>query len=409
MTIADPDALRPIHPFPARMAPSIAMTELKANKGGRLKVLDPMVGSGTTIVLSKLMGHRAFGIDLDPLAVLQAQTWATTSLASELQNVAADVVDEARGMFPHVRLRDAYPPESSAETKKFIRYWFDATARRQLRAFNRAIEDAPPQHRVFLLTVLSRMIIAKNRGVSLAMDLAHSRPHKVYTQAPVMPLDEFSRSAERTIRDCPFVQSKRLPKSKFPDASVVCGDARKINMRGCQFDLILTSPPYLNAIDYMRCSKFALVWMGHDIENLRATRSLTIGSEVTLPANESAIITDTLRRIPARQKLVGRVRRILDRYVLDIGRVLSETSRLLVDGGHAVFVVGDSRIRGVFVSNSRIVELLAESSGLELVDRNRRELQANRRYMPPPKADSGKQMQARMGYEVILKFRRTAR
>jgi hypothetical protein len=34
-------------------------------------------------------------------------------------------------------------------------------------------------------------------------------------------------------------------------------------------DLIFTSPPHLNAIDYLRCSKFSLVWMGHSIAALR--------------------------------------------------------------------------------------------------------------------------------------------
>ena len=44
-------------------------------------------------------------------------------------------------------------------------------------------------------------------------------------------------------------------------------------------DLVVTSPPYLNAIDYLRGHKLSLVWMGHQIEELRELRSANIGSE----------------------------------------------------------------------------------------------------------------------------------
>jgi len=45
--------------------------------------------------------------------------------------------------------------------------------------------------------------------------------------------------------------------------------------------VVLTSPPYLNAIDYMRCSKFSLVWMGHTIRELRNIRADSVGTEAS--------------------------------------------------------------------------------------------------------------------------------
>ena len=44
-------------------------------------------------------------------------------------------------------------------------------------------------------------------------------------------------------------------------------------------DLIVTSPPYANAIDYMRAHKFSLVWLGQPIANLSHLRSKYIGAE----------------------------------------------------------------------------------------------------------------------------------
>ena len=61
----------PVHPFPARMAPGIALQAVSKSRR-RLKVLDPMMGSGTVLVAARAKGHHAIGIDIDPLAVLMA-------------------------------------------------------------------------------------------------------------------------------------------------------------------------------------------------------------------------------------------------------------------------------------------------------------------------------------------------
>jgi tRNA G10 N-methylase Trm11 len=61
--------IRPVHPFPARMAPSIVWDALPKT-GKSVNILDPMSGSGTTLVCARSRGHRAIGCDTDPLALL---------------------------------------------------------------------------------------------------------------------------------------------------------------------------------------------------------------------------------------------------------------------------------------------------------------------------------------------------
>ena len=75
-TIFDILGRKPIHPFPARMAPLIALDALGKN-GTPLRVLDPMVGSGTVVAVAQASGHEALGFDTDPLAVLVARVWTT--------------------------------------------------------------------------------------------------------------------------------------------------------------------------------------------------------------------------------------------------------------------------------------------------------------------------------------------
>lgn len=45
----------PIHPFPARMAPGIALEAL-GDSETKLRVLDPMVGSGTVLAVAPKKG-----------------------------------------------------------------------------------------------------------------------------------------------------------------------------------------------------------------------------------------------------------------------------------------------------------------------------------------------------------------
>jgi ribosomal protein L11 methylase PrmA len=58
------------------MASEIVWRKLP-ERAGRLRVLDPMAGSGTTLVAARMRGHEAIGFDRDPLAVLIAGAWAS--------------------------------------------------------------------------------------------------------------------------------------------------------------------------------------------------------------------------------------------------------------------------------------------------------------------------------------------
>src|ERR1700678_324260 len=106
--------LRSVHPFPARMAPEIALSRLRSTRS--LRVLDPMAGSGTSIILARLLGHTAIGYDQDPLALLIAKTWCSKANESQLRSTVASVLAAAKNRW----LRCApYPASADPETKQF--------------------------------------------------------------------------------------------------------------------------------------------------------------------------------------------------------------------------------------------------------------------------------------------------
>lgn len=390
-----------VHPFPARMAPRIAFNALRARES-QLRVLDPMMGSGSVLSIARSLGHFAQGVDIDPLAVLISKVWTTPITPHEVFEAAECVLADSIAALPGQRQARAYPARSDEETKMFTRYWFDPIVRRQMTCLVRMIEMVQDETvRNVLWCAMSRMIITKKVGVSLAMDLSHSRPHRVYNDAPVKPFERFLSSVAHVVKNCPHI-GDGITAYSVP----MLGDARRLSMPDNSIDLVITSPPYLNAIDYMRCSKFSLVWMGYSIEHIRQIRSSSIGAELKLKLERNKdIIDEVLGGLKVISKLGSRDISILRRYILDLHESVREVSRVLVPEGEAVYVVGDSTMKGTFIRNSNIVQHVAQLNGLQLLRRTTRTLPLNRRYLPPPGANqAGPQMESRMRKEVVLAF-----
>ena len=394
-----------VHPFPARMAPDLALNVV-AECEKPLRVLDPMSGSGTVLAIARSKGHLAIGVDIDPLAVLIAKVWTTPVDSKIVRELAVEVLSNARSDFGLLRTRDAYPKNPDAETRRFVRYWFDDYARRQLASLATVIsrlQDDTIQNALWC--AFSRLIITKQSGASLAMDLSHSRPHRVFKRAPTKPFRKFLSAVDRVTKNC--IDSDAP--SPGPATRISEGDARHLSLDDGSIDLVLTSPPYLNAIDYMRCSKFSLVWMGYSIAELRHRRSISVGTEVGRDASDEREIQDILAALRLNPKLQARQERVLTRYIHDMRRVIGEAARVLADGGQAVYVVGENTIRGTFIRNSLIVEAIADSAGLRRTARRSRKLPANRRYLPPPLTQStSAALDRRMRREVVLTFKKAA-
>ncbi len=390
-----------VHPFPARMAPGIALDVLRYRRRQKLRVLDPMMGSGTALAVARSEGHSAIGIDIDPLAVLTAGVWTSTIVPKAVRARALKVLDRARARSKKLKRSQAYPYRADESTRKFVRYWFDSSSRRQLAALAQAIRCIrDKKKRNALWCAFSRLIITKQAGASLAMDLSHSRPHRAFETAPTKPFDKFLSSVEHVIKNCVTLNAP----NRGPAVRVLKGDARRTRLVASSIDLVLTSPPYLNAIDYMRCSKFTLVWMGHSIEELSDLRSKSIGAEVG--QRESPLYaTKIIEKLNLTRRLSPRHKAILTRFIHDMHCAITETSRVLVPGGRAVYVVGENTIRGVFIRNADIISDLARIVGLKLRKRKSRRLTHNRRYLPPPLVrKTAAKLDNRMRREVLLIF-----
>jgi len=382
------------------MAPELALEELPCSSKP-LKILDPMTGSGTTLVAARLNGHEAIGFDRDPLAVMIARTWVSDIDEESVRRKAEEVLSRARKRAAAMEALDAFPYGADNETKEFIEFWFDVENRIQLASLSRSIRALRDEKlRDILWCAFSRLIITKKAGASLAMDVSHSRPHKVYDQAPYRAFDRFIYAVNYIIKAAPFGGGE----TKSPVASVFSADARNIPLGDKSIDLIITSPPYLNAIDYLRGHKLSLVWMGYSVSDLRVLRSTNVGTE---KANKGAVfgpeLAGVVNAMCSGDPLIMRSQGMLNQYVFDLFLLIGECYRVLKNGGRAVFVLGDCNVKKTFVSNSVAVELIGKHVGFKLESSRRRPLPENRRYLPPPDIKaSGCSLQKRMREEVVL-------
>ncbi len=394
--------IKPIHPFPARMAPELAIRALHKLPSGS-RVLDPMSGSGTVLRHAVAMGHSAIGRDLDPLAILMTRVWNTPFDSDKLNRRVKATIKRARTLTVSVDLPWI---DDDEETSRFVDYWFGSRQQNALRRIAFVLDDLSRNKRTqgaeldILKIALSRIIITKDQGASLARDTSHSRPHRVMLKSDYDVWSAFERSVLRVAA----ILGGTPP---LGGVQISLGDARALDISNHCVDAVITSPPYLNAIDYMRGHRMALVWLGYRVSELREIRSSSIGSERRPDkGSEVSLFRAIQEDMCAGERVSSRHLAMVLRYSEDIYRTMSEISRVLKPKGRAILVVGNSCLRGAFIRNSKGVSRAGEMVGLNLRREVERDLPTQHRYLPTP-SEKSVPLGQRMRTESILTFVRS--
>jgi DNA modification methylase len=389
----------PVHPFPARMAPDIALDICKNLPKGSV-VLDPMCGSGTTLRVALERGLTPIGSDLDPLAVLISKVNTTPLDPTACEQMAQSVIEHAKQLCADVV---SLPwVDEDQETYDFINFWFAEQQVKQLRrlvhSIGRICEPKDESIANFLKVALSRIIVTKEMRASLARDTSHSRPHRVSFTNNYDCYQGFLQSVKQLV--------KRIPQSTSTyQADVSQNDARALDdIDDATVDAVITSPPYLNAIDYMRGNKMSLVWFGYKISDLRLVRGQNIGAEKRF---EGQLNKDYLEQAVASMnfyhELDTKQRDMFNKYVLDIYEMVAEVARVLKKDGKAILVVGNSCLKGVFIKNTDAVISAARANGLSLntKETHERVIPESHRYLP---INTTAHLAKRMRTETVLSF-----
>jgi len=94
---------------------------------------------------------------------------------------------------------------------------------------------------------------------------------------------------------------------------------------------------------------------------------------------------------------------MLNRYYIDLRSQLAECRRVLRPNRPALFVIGNSSIKGDHIKNSEFLKFAAEKVGFRQQSERIREIPDNRRYLPVSVAKQNA-LSSRMRTEHIIEF-----
>ncbi|MFQ5902414.1 MAG: DNA methyltransferase [Candidatus Binatia bacterium] len=397
-TPRSPRALHNTHAFAAKFPPELPRLFIEGLTNPGEIVCDPLAGSGTAVTEAMLLGRIGVAIDLDPLAVKLSATKTTLQNPEQVKQAATRILESIRvaGLpaDPWPALRKRYD-ERVAE---FFRYWFTPRTIQELNALIERIRRVRNLSvRRALEVAFSSAIVTKSGGVSLARDLAHSRPHKVADKKIRPALNAFAERVEKLYAGLSIILEAA------GRAVTIMGDTRSLPLADNCVDLIVTSPPYANAIDYPRAHKFSLFWLGEPYDSLAKRRQGYIGAEVKerfdfLPSSTATLAVESVGRRDKRKAA------ILFRYFRDMHQALQEMYRVLEPARAAVIVVGSSRVRDIDVQTPLAIAELGAGAGFKLVGMAERPLSRNHRLMPVAHKSTRAGIEARIHEEQVIAF-----
>ncbi len=402
-----------LHAFAAKCPPQLAKYGIENYSLIGDTVLDPMAGSGTTLIEARLLGRNAVGFDIDPLSCLISRVKARTIDDEHIKEAYNHLMQGVNN-----NLNDVGRTASSDDFERYIPfeflnldYWFSPNTKKNLAILCMYIYNVPMREEIreFFWVAFSSIILTKV-SVANARDIIHSRHH--FLEHSTHP-DVIKKFEQRVVsmRKQMIKYRSLLGQNHNTHAEMYHGDARRLSLESNTIDLIFTSPPYATALDYPRAHFLAVGWMEKVLDiNLKEYKALGatyIGSErghiMKMRRDEQLegfplanLILDQLAKNNLRQG------KLIERYFVDMYQSLLEMKRVLKTGRYAIIVVCPSHIRKVEVPTHKIFTEMGSTMGLDLINEYTRTINANRRVLPYVRESFGNRMSA----EYVLIFRK---
>lgn len=349
-----------IHPYPARFPAFITTKALEHadGKGVRVeKVADVFCGCGTTAVEAKRNGKDFWGCDINPLATLIAQVKTHCYRDSDLAR-AFDAIEKG--------VHDTeVTPEDRAQVGSRIMYWFDDGNVNDLIRLDRAIrrQTRPySAHRKFFQCAFSAILKATSLWLTKSIK-AQRDPEKI----PRGVMESFENQVA--------LMRRANSENSFPRPSPTT-QIRARNFLGKtrsrdKADLIVTSPPYVTSYNYADIHQLSTLWLGYAAD-YRSLRKNMLGNRYGVSTPRS----DVIRRLGDTAWRTYREMREQDanhassiaRYLVDLDKAVSRCWEVLEAGGMAVFVIGNTRYKGVKVDNAKHLETSMGRAGFGEID-----------------------------------------
>lgn len=131
-----------------------------------------------------------------------------------------------------------------------------------------------------------------------------------------------------------------------------------------KFDLLITSPPYMQAQEYLRTIKMDLFWLGHSEKEIKELAKL----EIPYRKPDNIIHTKTLDIIRENVKDNTKLNELLDSYFCYTIRGLEVVMSHIKKGGKACIFIGNPTVDGKIVEIWRILAEYFMDRGFKFIE-----------------------------------------
>ena len=383
------------HIYPAMMIPQVARTLIEeyGPKGQLQTILDPYMGSGTTLVEAAIKGVNSIGTDLNPLARMMSKVKTT--------HYNEDII---KTQFVEISFQLSFYDASKVINRNFERvsnytYWYSEEILLKLSYLNQLIDEYANDNDFFRL-ILAEIV----REVSYTRNGEFKRfrmsKDKISSYKP-NPFELFENKVKRNIAGlCAYNEITHRANVTICDFNSTYGIPQDI-IATESIDMVVTSPPYGDSrttVAYGQFSRWANEWFGFD--NAKTLDNKLMGGTKCREVKfNSAELTETLSKIRTLdEKRYWEVISFLNDYSQSIQNV-SKTVRV---GGRVCYVVGDRRVKGIQIPLDYFTAEIFEQCGFEHINTIVREI-PNKRMpsLTSPTNKTGNHIQT-MSHEYIV-------
>lgn len=349
-----------LHKYPAKFFPELPkwLIERYSKKGDY--ILDPFSGSGTTNLESLMLERNSIGIDVDPFAKFLSKVKTTKINIKQLKLMQSQIFESL------LSYSNIHIDEDDIPKFPYIEHWFKRHVILELAYIKKTILalNTTKNIKKFYLLCFSSII----REVSNASnECTRTVIRKQYIN-DIKPLGVLQIFYDKILFNIlkyehfHYLRPKGI-KTKFPDNM----DAKNIKIPEGSIDLALTSPPYINAVDYPRTHQLELYWLGFYSNSLADLKKKHIGTENVYLKDYKTLnligIKSLDRKLTKVFKVDPRRSYIAYKYFIDMSCNLKQVYKSLKKNGRYVIIVGNNNIRGEVFENWKYLSELAKTVG----------------------------------------------
>lgn len=347
--------------YPCKFIPEIPRwginTFLPDKKG---TIFDPFSGSGTTLLEANIHGMDAYGTEIDDIAKLIIKV-KTTVLNSQKVEVLEQEYSEIMKRIVQDQAEQFRPEIVNLE------HWFSERTIRELGRMKSCIDCVQDTD---VRDFLNLCMVSIIKRVSNADDTS-PKPYVSNKVKKVPP--PVTKEFSSVFRRYKQMMTELSGIEKMGHTRLIEGDALTFQMP-VGIDLVVTSPPYINAFDYGRTMRLENLWMATlTEEELREKKSQYIGTEKINTKKEKSSLT-ILERSGLLKKYFYQIVEqdekralVVKKFFEDMETNLHAVYHQMNPGGKYIIVIGNSTIRKVVIESWRVIEELANGLGYRTI------------------------------------------